>query len=127
MGVWPTSGTSYPGGGDDPYFIQKMHDWITNPANNVAYHSYFELASDADHQLDGDSEPVSASMPTIFPQSSALFQRVFRVFNFTAGEATVANRSVIIKTSITSAQTVNYVIVKVVCTDADGHLAGSGF
>ena len=28
------------GGGDNPYFIEQMHDWIA--ANNVAYHMYFE-------------------------------------------------------------------------------------
>lgn len=30
------------GGGDNPYFIRKMHEFIHHPANNVAYHAYFE-------------------------------------------------------------------------------------
>jgi hypothetical protein len=38
------------GGGDNPYFIQKMHDWIA--ANNVAWHIYFDyFGSDGNHLL----------------------------------------------------------------------------
>ena len=29
------------GGGDNPVFVDRMMDWITNPANNVAYAVYF--------------------------------------------------------------------------------------
>lgn len=35
------------GGGDNPYFIEKMHEWIAS--HNVAYHLYFE-ASDPNAQ-----------------------------------------------------------------------------
>ena len=28
------------GGGDNPYFIQKMHDFFMDPANNVVFHAY---------------------------------------------------------------------------------------
>jgi len=30
------------GGGDNPYFIEQMHAFLTDPANNVAYQGYFE-------------------------------------------------------------------------------------
>jgi hypothetical protein len=30
------------GGGDNPYFIERMHAFLTDPANNVAYQGYFE-------------------------------------------------------------------------------------
>lgn len=54
------------GGGDDPYFIQKMHDWIA--ANNVAYALYFEFdAPDGSHRL----------MTGSFPQAAAKFRELF--------------------------------------------------
>lgn len=38
------------GGGDNPYFIQWMHDWMK--ANNVAFHFYFDYnAGDGNHDL----------------------------------------------------------------------------
>ncbi|MBT0772242.1 hypothetical protein KIH74_25075 [Kineosporia sp. J2-2] len=41
------------GGGDDPYFVERMHDFITDPANNVAYQAYFEfdVGASGDHRL----------------------------------------------------------------------------
>jgi putative cell wall-binding protein len=54
------------GGGDDPYYIQQMHDWIIS--NDVAYALYFEFdAPDGQH----------AMMTGRFPQAAALFQRLF--------------------------------------------------
>ncbi len=64
-GVWAVG--DHHGGGDDPAFIQRMHDWIG--AHDVAFHVYFEVkAGDGDHQL----WPTTA-----FPQSAALFQQLF--------------------------------------------------
>jgi hypothetical protein len=38
------------GGGDNPYFVEQMHDWIVS--NNVAYHVYFDFdAPDGAHAL----------------------------------------------------------------------------
>jgi hypothetical protein len=55
------------GGGDNPYFIQQMYDWIEN--NNVAWHVYFNVsASDGDHDL---YDTVS------FPQASAEFSALW--------------------------------------------------
>jgi hypothetical protein len=54
------------GGGDNPYFIQQMHDWIA--ANNVAFHSYFEFdRADGEHSL----------MSGAFPRAADKFQQVF--------------------------------------------------
>jgi Glycosyl hydrolase family 26 len=47
------------GGGDNPYFIEQMYEWIRT--NNVAYHMYFEFdAPDGAHALMGDQFPNSA-------------------------------------------------------------------
>ena len=54
------------GGGDNPYYIQKMREWIV--ANDVAYHSYFEYdAPDGEHRL----------MTGQFPQGAAAFRSLF--------------------------------------------------
>jgi hypothetical protein len=40
------------GGGDNPYFIRRMHDFIQDPANGVAYQIYFNFdGSDGRHRL----------------------------------------------------------------------------
>jgi hypothetical protein len=54
------------GGGDDPYFIQQMHDWIAN--HDVAYESYFEKnAPDGSHMLEG----------TLFPRAASLYKALW--------------------------------------------------
>jgi Glycosyl hydrolase family 26 len=65
-GLWPPGKDG--GQGDDPAYIQIMHDFFVNPSNNVAWAVYFDQATDADHALDGD---------TRFPKSAALFKRLF--------------------------------------------------
>lgn len=53
------------GGGENPSFIRRMHEYITT--NNVAYHAYFEFnADDGPHRL----------MET-FPESAKEYQRLF--------------------------------------------------
>jgi hypothetical protein len=48
------------GGGDAPYYIQKMHDWIND--NNVAFAIYFEYdGPDGDHRLSNNQFPKSAA------------------------------------------------------------------
>lgn len=66
------------GGGDNPYYIQKMYDWMNDlPSSgpgSLVYHSYFEVnASDAAHRL----MPVDGTLQ--FPSSSALFKKLFGV------------------------------------------------
>jgi|GEM_PF-6051663 len=44
------------GGGDSPYFIERMYEWIRT--NNVAYHNYFEFADTVlDAALFGGKSP----------------------------------------------------------------------
>jgi hypothetical protein len=64
------------GGLDNPYYIQKMYDFIQEPANNVAWHVYFDVnASDGGHQL----TQLPGRGPTQFPNAAALFRRLFGV------------------------------------------------
>ena len=63
------AGASMAAGGegkDDPYYIQKMHDWFaTHP---TAFEIYFDrTAGDGDHQLNGGK----------FPQAAALYRQLF--------------------------------------------------
>lgn len=58
------------GGGDNPFFIRRMHDFITNPANDVVFHVYFDvMAGDGAHQLSGRSSP--------FPEAAAAYRELF--------------------------------------------------
>jgi hypothetical protein len=57
------------GGGDSPYYVQKMHDFIMDPANRVVFHAYFDVnAPDGAHQISGATD---------FPKSAALFKQLF--------------------------------------------------
>jgi hypothetical protein len=74
------------GGGDDPYFIEMMYKFINDPANNVAWHSYFDYqAGDGHHQL-GPKPPTKMTptgpQPTTpfvteFPKSADKFHELF--------------------------------------------------
>jgi len=58
-----TSLTNGHGGEDDPAFVDHMFDFMTDPANNVAYDHYFDWTSGAgDHKLTGTTRfPASAA------------------------------------------------------------------
>ncbi len=74
-GTWGLGGDGR-GGGDDPYYIQQMYNYIQNPANNVAWSIYFDVpASDGNHQLSSSA----SEGPTAFPNSAALFFQLFGV------------------------------------------------
>jgi hypothetical protein len=61
------------GGLDNTYFIQKMYNFIQEPANNVAFHAYFDVqAGDGHHQL----TPYNG-FTTQFPNAAALFRQLF--------------------------------------------------
>jgi hypothetical protein len=63
------------GGDDNPLFIEKMHAFITDPANNVAFHCYFDVdAHDGGHQL---CPNPGGKIVTKFPRSSAKFIELF--------------------------------------------------
>ncbi len=47
------------GGGDSPYFVEQMYEWIRT--SNVAFHMYFEYAdADSDYAIFGGSTPNAA-------------------------------------------------------------------
>lgn len=55
------------GGGDNSFYLTKMHEFITDPANGVAYQSYFEFnGADGPHRL----------MET-FPEAGKTFRALF--------------------------------------------------
>jgi hypothetical protein len=59
------------GGGDDPYYIQKMYDFMMDPASNVAYQSYFDVTYQG---MDSKISPT-----TNFPNASGLYKQLFGV------------------------------------------------
>lgn len=62
-GLW--GGTRYPGGNDNPTFIERMNAFIHDPANRVIMHAYFEWDNPEDrHSLLGS-----------FPRSADVFRR----------------------------------------------------
>lgn len=63
------------GGEDNPYFVEQMAKFIADPANNVAFHCYFDVvAGDGDHQLStGEKE----TFVTKFPNSAAAFKKIY--------------------------------------------------
>lgn len=64
------------GGLDNPYFVQQMYNFIRDPANNVAFHCYFDVqAGDGHHQL----TTLPGGTPSEFPHAAALFQQLFGV------------------------------------------------
>jgi hypothetical protein len=63
------------GGLDDPFFIDQMHSFIIHPANNVAFHCYFDVeAPDGHHQL---SPGPDHHHKTEFPKSAERFKALF--------------------------------------------------
>lgn len=64
------------GGGDNPYFVEQVHKFISDPANNVLFHCYFDVeASDGAHQLSpGYGTNAKESQ---FPKSAAKFKELF--------------------------------------------------
>jgi hypothetical protein len=55
------------GGGDDPSYLKRMHDFIKDPSNRVAYQAYFEF--------DGDDGPHR--LMTTYPESGKVFRSLF--------------------------------------------------
>jgi hypothetical protein len=53
--------------GDNPFFIQKMHDWFVENASNIVYAAYFDVDGLWPTQIDNNQ----------FPESQKLFQRLF--------------------------------------------------
>jgi hypothetical protein len=54
------------GGGDDPYFVGRMHDWIRD--GDTAFHIYFDV---------GTPSTTSSMTKGWFPEGAARFRDLF--------------------------------------------------
>jgi hypothetical protein len=67
------------GGGDNPYFIQKMRDFIV--ANNVVFHTYMNVSAMGsygyDSRLSGSVAQDNPTGSTRFPNAAARFKQLF--------------------------------------------------
>ncbi|RKH83668.1 beta-mannanase [Corallococcus sp. AB045] len=72
---WGVNDAATNGGGDDTYYVQQMLAFIFNPANNVGYHSYFDIqAPDGHHQLSSADNNGGNTFVTGFPNAAAAFK-----------------------------------------------------
>ena len=71
-GLWQLNDKSHPSGGDNPYYIQKMYDWMSDPKNHVYMEVYFETPSDGDSQL-----WPRWGHTTTFPEAAKLYTTLF--------------------------------------------------
>lgn len=123
-GVWDEKYT-YGAGGDNPYFIEQMYNYIHDPINNIAYHSYFELASDGDHRLYGDSKN-----PSLFPNSSATFKKLFG-YSLSLENSSLSDNQpsagfpLTLSAQVKSNNSLDNTITTFYYTDINGRLAGS--
>ncbi len=63
------------GGLDNPAFVENMHAFITDPANHVAWHCYFDVqAPDGKHQL---SPGKKGDEKIEFPEAAGRFKELF--------------------------------------------------
>jgi hypothetical protein len=61
-------------GGNNVSFIERMHQFVSDPTNNVAYHAYFEFdGADGEHRL-----------MTSFPEAGDVFRSLFAASAVTA-------------------------------------------
>ena len=66
------------GGLDNVLFIERMHAFISDPANHVAWHSYFDVnAPDGAHQLSPGAGEKGEPVKSEFPKSAARFKELF--------------------------------------------------
>lgn len=99
-----TNRPSGPAGGlDDPAFIQRMYNFIQDPANNVYFHSYFNASGGNSGTSQLTSYPGFPA--TIYPNAAAAFQQYFGVaplaYNYDIGAVGISGTSTVI--SITGA------------------------
>ena len=66
------------GGLDNVLFIERMKAFITDPANNVAWHCYFDVnAPDHHHQVSPGVGEHGQPEKTEFPRAAARFVELF--------------------------------------------------
>lgn len=123
-GVWDEH-FKYGAGGDNPYFIEQMYKYINDKANNIAYHSYFEIASDGDHRLYS-----SAGKPTAFVKSAQKFKDLFGLkislnsFSITDLKPS-AGQSFVMSASLTANNNTDSVYTTLYFTNLVGQVLGS--
>ncbi|WP_375754264.1 glycoside hydrolase family 26 protein [Corallococcus exercitus] len=79
---WGVNDAATHGGGDDTYYVQQMLAFIFNPANNVGYHSYFDIqAPDGHHQLSSADANGGNTFVTEFPNAAAAFKNFYAGLN----------------------------------------------
>ncbi len=68
------------GGLDNVHFIEQMHAFLNDPANNVAFHCYFDVNGSigGNHQLSPGVPDSGKKEGTEFPNSAARFRTLFR-------------------------------------------------
>lgn len=71
-GLWQSNDKGHPSGGDNPSYIQRMYDWMSDPNNHVYMEVYFETPSDGDSQM-----WPHWNKTTTFPKSAALYRKLF--------------------------------------------------
>ena len=54
--------------GDNPFFVQQMHDWFVQNQDRIAYAAYFDVDGSWPTQIDNDR----------FPKSQWLFRKLFK-------------------------------------------------
>lgn len=64
------------GGGDNPYFVERMYQFIMDPQNHVAFHSYFNMDGGQDHEFRLAPDP-EGKVQTEFPNAAARFKELF--------------------------------------------------
>jgi beta-mannanase len=72
---WGLAPTSEEGYGDDPYYINSFHAWMTNPANNVVYECYFNSGQSV--ITGGNDASTGQPWPYSYPNSLAAFRADF--------------------------------------------------
>jgi hypothetical protein len=66
------------GGGDNPYFVRKVHEFIQHPYNNVGFHSYWNVsAGDIDGRLTNSVRGDNPTGSTRLPQAANVFRQLF--------------------------------------------------
>jgi hypothetical protein len=66
------------GGGDNPYFIQKMYEFIADPATNTVFHTYFDTSRTShDSRVGPSTAQDNPSGSTRMPNGAARFRQLF--------------------------------------------------
>jgi Glycosyl hydrolase family 26 len=65
------------GGGDNPYFVEQMHQFLNDPANHASFHCYFDFNCEPPDGLHQISPGEKGTDKTAFPIAAARFKTLF--------------------------------------------------